>query len=193
MLEEKEKQKLVRQIKKELKRVPDLSPDELNGFTRINDYSDVLPEVFWNLYGEPNFTNKEMRKLDLSCISFDDEIMDGVNFSYTNIDFDPQRVKDKLLWNTNLEGVYLYGKSFDGVVLYGTNLKHTKALIDFDKIAGFDRRTRLEGCDVIASSLLDKRIALKIIEGAHIIDDLTGSVEENLQTSGKQKKIGPLY
>lgn len=195
MLEEKEIRKIVKEIKRDLRNVPDLKPEDADEFVRISDYNDVLPDVFWNMYDEPNFTNKEMRKLDLSRLCFDNEVMDGINLSYTNVHIDPQKVQDKSLANVNLEGTHLYGKSFDGTVLYGTNLKFTEALIDFNKIAVFDRRTRLEECFVLYSGVYDKKVPFKVYKGAYIVDDLTRTFEENLDEYGKivkAKTLGPI-
>ena len=170
MLDERKINKIVRTIKKELKKLPDYNPDlkELN--QRTDKYEAILPEVFWNFYGEPNFTNREMRKLDLSCISCDNEIVDGCNFSYTNIDLDPTKVRDKCIDYINLEGVDLAGYTLDGVSAAEANLTNSHLMVDFDLIRDYSKRTKLEGCFVLESSIKDKHLSSRMLDGAYMVD-----------------------
>ena len=103
MFDENKKIKIIKTVKHELKQYPDYNIDLRYLYQRTNKYEDILPEIFWNIYGEPNFSNREMRKLDLSCISFENELASGIDFSYTNINLDPTKVKDKEIDYSNFK------------------------------------------------------------------------------------------
>ena len=169
MFDEKKKLKIVRRIKKELKNIPDYNPDLEEIYQKTAKYEAILPEVFWNIYGEPNFTNREMRKLDLSCISFENETVEGFDFSYTNIDLNPEKVRGKCLDYANLEGIDLSKYTLDGVSAIDTNLTNTNAKIDLNTIKFYSKRTKLKGCEVLRTSITE-RTPKSVIEGAKIVD-----------------------
>ena len=169
MLDEKKKNKIVRTIKKELRLLPDYDLDLNDLNQRISKYNDILPDVFWNIYGEPNFSNREMRKLDLSCISFENENMTEWDFSYTNINMDPTKVKDKCIDYLTLEGVDLSGYTLDGVSILESNLTDCNLMVDLDLVRRFSSRTKLEGCFVLESSVYGKDIPSRVLEGAVIV------------------------
>ena len=181
MFDEKTKSKIIRTIKKELKDLFDYNPDFSKEFNQRTDkYNAVLPEVFWNIYGEPNFTNREMRKLDLSCISFENEIVSGYDFSYTNVDLDPTKVRDKCIDYTNLEGVDLHNYTLDEVSAIDANLTNSGVMVDFDTINCYSRRTKLEGCFVLESSIAGKVIPHKFLDGVNIVDSFEKAKEKVL-------------
>ncbi len=170
MLDEKKINKIIKTVKKELKLLPDYNPDLKDINQRTNKYEAILPDIFWNLYGEPNFTNREMRKLDLSCISCDNEIVEGCNFSYTNIVLDPTKVRNKCIDYINLEGVDLSGYSLDDVSIVDANLTGTKVMVNLDLIRQYSTRTKLDGCYVLNDSISKKNIPLRVLEGAYIVN-----------------------
>ncbi|MBR2832899.1 MAG: hypothetical protein IKE75_00400 [Bacilli bacterium] len=168
MFDEKRKTKIVRRIKKELREYPDYNPDLKDLYQRTDKYEAILPEVFWNIYGEPNFTNREMRKLDLSCISFEDEIVEGIDFSHTNVNLDPTKVRDKSIDYANFTDVDLSSYSLDGVSAIEANLTNSNVKVDFDKIRRFSKRTKFKGCYVLESST--SNISYSMIKDAYIVD-----------------------
>ena len=168
MIDEKKKSKIIREIKKELKKLPDYNPDK-DQYQRTSKYEAILPEIFWNIYGEPNFTNREMRKLDLSCISFEDEIVEGYDFSYTNIDLNPEEVRGKSIDYTNLEGTDLSNYTLDGVSAIDTNLTNSGIKVNLNTIKRYSKRTKLKGCQLLKDSIAIE-VPYAVIEGANIVD-----------------------
>ena len=184
MFDEKKKAKIIRTIKKELKMVPDYNPDLQDINQRTNKYEDILPEVFWNIYGEPNFTNREMRKLDLSKLSFENEFAEGFDFSYTNINLDPTKVRNKSIDYANFEGTDLSMYTLDGVSVIDTNLTNSKVKVDLDKIARYSRRTKLKGCFILESSFLGKIIPYSVLEGSNMVDSFQNEKPKILTKRG---------
>ena len=43
-------------------------------------------------------------------------------------------------------------------------------MVDFDLIGGFSKRTKLEGCFVLDSSIQGKNLSSRILNGAYIVD-----------------------
>ena len=111
-----------------------------------------------------------MRKLDLSCISCDNEIVEGCNFSYTNIVLDPTKVRNKCIDYINLEGVDLSGYTLDGVSAIDANLTYCNLNVDFDLLKEFSTRTKLEGCFVLESGIYGKNIPDRVLSGACVVD-----------------------
>ncbi len=119
-------------------------------YERLKIKPEILNEIFFDRNWEPNFRNSEMRKLDLSEIDFTQKNVRGYDYSYTNVNINPQTVLGKDLSNTNLEGVDMSDKEFKGVNIYGTNLKYTGATIDLKTIKGeISDIKKLEGCNII--------------------------------------------
>lgn len=85
-----------------------------------------------NIQNEANhpFDILFLRKLDLSELNLSNIDIRKWNLSYTNINLDPQLVKNKSLRYTNCAGLNFEGKDFTDVDLLGTNLKNTKAEIN---------------------------------------------------------------
>lgn len=105
-----------------------------------------------------------LRLIDFEGFSFKGISVEGKDFSYTNVEIDPQIVARKSLYYTNLEGVDLSDKNFEGVFIEGANLEGTKANIDpqlisykslyYTKLKGIKlRRKSFENVDVRNSDL----------------------------------------
>lgn len=73
------------------------------------EYEDILPFI--------DFTNVVFANIDVRFI----------NFEGTNVDIDPQLVKDKSFYKTNLRGIMMAGKNFVGVNVEYVNLENTYA------------------------------------------------------------------
>ena len=63
--------------------------------------------------------------------------IEGANLKGTKANIDPQKVKGKSLFKTNLSGLDLSKKDFSSVLIVNANLENTKANIDPQKI--FDK------------------------------------------------------
>ena len=82
--------------------------------------------------------NRFLRKLDLSEISFENKDLTNTNLSYTNINLNPQKVHNRSLCFSNLEGLNLFDKDFTNVNIIGCNLRKTGAFIDPQKVFNRD-------------------------------------------------------
>lgn len=130
-----------------------ISPEEFYRLTGMLPYNEIFPRSDENVFDNAYlFGNRKLRQYDISCVRYtfaylkhvfeashnthlelepDDKRVDfaGLDFSYTNIDFNPQEFKEALV--LNLEGVDLRDKDFSGVEQFFSkcNLKGTGANI----------------------------------------------------------------
>ncbi len=97
-----------------------------------------------------------LKYLDLSETSFTDIDVTDKNFKDSNANIDPQTVKGKTLYNTNLQNCNMAGKDFTGVDIQGANLENTNAQIDPQRIEEKAlNNANLKGCTFINLSSLD--------------------------------------
>ena len=152
-----EKDPDVQLIKRYLMQMPDFDVTADEPYKRVKVNPQRLNEIFFDRNDEPNFTISELRKLDLSKVDFTGRNVRGYNYSYTNVNIDPQTVLSKNIANTNLEGVDMSTKDFTGVDIYGAKLINTGATIDLNTIKGeiYDLKD-LEGCHVIENETVKK-------------------------------------
>ncbi len=104
-----------------------INPKILKDFASNHVYPFNPYKTFYN---SPNrfIDNKYLRMLDLSSISLNKLPICGMDLSYTNFEFDPQKVWDKNVAQVNFEGVDMQGKCFDETNVMGTNFKDCKNL-----------------------------------------------------------------
>ncbi len=89
------------------------------------------------------------RYIDLSEVCFDNRDVREFDFSNCNVVIDPQKVRDRDLYGTNLENVDMSLYDFTDVDVRAANLKGTKAHVDPQKV--YDKsleNTILEGLDM---------------------------------------------
>lgn len=130
----------------------------------------ISVKQFTEKYGINPISRKQdpkLLELDLSIIDFTGELVHQSDFSNTNVDIDPQKIKNKNLYNTNLENVDMSDKDFTGVNLLCTNLKNTNANIAPQKIERRDLRyANLGGLDFTGKSFDEVYIEGTQFEGA---------------------------
>jgi len=197
MISEKEKRQSLRWIKRHLKSIPEVDERNYQEIARLIVDDELLEEIFWDVYGDPCFTPREMRKLDLSRLSFINEKLEGLNLSYTNAKLiEPQKAKERSCMFANFEGLDLSEAIWDNCYIEGANLTNTHSIIDLNTIGGYSDKTKLAGCYIMLSSLIDRRIPLNMIDGAHFIDDISRE-KADFTNNGEEKPkvltIGPLY
>ena len=142
---------MIKIIKEELDTLEEYDINIIKSYPRITIHRNILNAVFFDEFDSPNFSVEEMRKLDLSEIDFSFKDMTNKDYSFTNINLDPQLVIDKSLFNTNLKCVDLFGKDFTDVDIRKANLSDTGALIVLTTIKNIDEYTELDGCRVIGN------------------------------------------
>ena len=141
-------QKMIKVIKEELCNLEEFDINIIKPYKRIKLHKNIINAVFFSA-DEPNFTIEEMRKLDLSEVDFTGKDMSNKNYSYTNINFDPQKIKNKSLYHINLKSVDMFNKDFTDVDIRGANLTETKATIVLTTIKDIDEMTELDGCYIL--------------------------------------------
>ena len=141
--------KMIEVIKEELYNLEEYDTSIVKPYKRVKLHKNIINAVFFDKEDNSNFTVEEMRKLDLSEIDFLEKNMENKDYSYTNINFDPQKIKNKSLYNTNLKGTDLFAKDFTDVDIRSANLNETSATIVLTTIKAIDKYTGLEGCNVI--------------------------------------------
>ena len=120
--------------------------------------------------GKYKFPNELLKIMDLSLIDFSDINITGVDFRDTNANIDPQTVKYKSLDHTNLSGLDMSDKCFDGCSIMYANLSNTSANIDPQTI---DEKSlygaNLENLDLSFKCFDDVCIANTNLEGMLIL------------------------
>lgn len=96
---------------------------------RFKNNDNVLVEV-----KSIALSNEHLRKLDLSELDFTDVDIMAFNLSGTNANIDPQKVYNKDLLYTNLNGHDMSKYDFTDVDIRFANLKNTGARIDLNSI-----------------------------------------------------------
>ncbi len=138
------KRKLIRYSKKSLKQ------------ERIKIQKELLQCLLPALLEIITKDEEILKYLDLSEVSFAGMDVKGKNFKDSNANIDPQTIKDKTLFYTNLKGIDLSHADFYNVNLIGANLENTGAQIDPQLI--YDKclyNTNVKGCTLINLSSLD--------------------------------------
>ena len=119
-------------IKKELLEHKKLLESETYGiekidFQKIIDIQDIIDLI---LEDERKGIHL-LKYIELKNISFEEQNIEGVDFTGTNASIDPQTIKNKSLRGAILSGINFKNKSFDNVIVTETNF--TGALnIDLD-------------------------------------------------------------
>lgn len=115
-------------------------------FNKEDLFMIILDSYFLKIGSNPRFANYDyvikpiyhvskkfiniayLRMLDLSSICLDGLCIQGLDLSYTNIEFDPQRVVNRDVCGANFEGMDCANKDFTDVLVIGTNFKNCKNL-----------------------------------------------------------------
>ena len=139
---------MVEIIKEELEDLEDYDTEIIREYARVKLHKNIINAIFFKEEDNPNFTIEEMRKLDLSEVDFDSKDLSNKDYSYTNINFNPQKIKNKSLFYTNLAGTDMFGKDFTDIDIRGTNLTYSNANITLTTIRSINSDTILEGCHI---------------------------------------------
>lgn len=118
----------------------------------LSTYEHVLKPIYEN---SVKFIDIEyLRMLDLSSICLDGLSIKGLDLSYTNINFDPQKVLKKDLSYANLEGIDFSNKDFSNTFVEGTNFRNCQNLnLDPQKVRMKSiRNTNFENVDMSSQS-----------------------------------------
>jgi len=109
---------------------------------------DLLQYLLPNLL-QVKCVDTYLKYIDFRDISFDGIDITLHDFEGTNINIDPQKVKNKSLYGINLKGIDLSGKDFTDVNIEYTNLEETKANINPQKLISKSLLgTNLKGIDL---------------------------------------------
>jgi len=99
---------ILQQVSSPSKTVTRINVDNI--FIPVDDHLEIIPVI-----------TTMLRYVDLSCFGFDNVKVNGLDFSRSNIMFNPQFVYNKDLSNCNFEGVYIGPfMNFTGVDIRGT-------------------------------------------------------------------------
>ena len=128
-----EKEKILNKIILSLKKIPNYDiegnhPRLLH--TRIHYPKEFLQIILIDTNLFRNVETVVLKKIDLSELDFTGCDVSGLDLSYTNVDINPQTIKDKSLFETNCEGLNFKNKDFTGVSLAFSNLENTSADIN---------------------------------------------------------------
>ena len=125
-------------------------------YERIHFSKELLQIILINNNRFRSIEVTTLRKLDLSELDFTGCDVSGLDLSYTNVDINPQTIKDKSLFETNCEGLNFKNKDFTGVSLAFANLENTSA-------------------DINPQTIKDKCLYQTNCKGLNFVDrDLTG-------------------
>lgn len=96
---------------------------------------DIVNEILDLILEKERKQASILKYIDLSNISFDNQNVEGIDFTGTNANINPQTVQNKSLQKAKLSGLDFKDKSFDDVLIVGTDFtKATNVNLDPQKI-----------------------------------------------------------
>lgn len=160
-------------LKKELLEHEILLKSETHGIEKI-DFKGIIDiqDIIDLLLEDARKGVSLLKYIELKDIIFEGQNVEGIDFTDTNADIIPQKVKNASLKNTTLNGLDFQGKSFKGINVEGANFEGaTNVDLDPQKIQNRSLNgTILSGIDFKNKSFDNVIVTMANFTGATNVD-----------------------